>query len=220
MSVFVDEYLPDEVPGYPCVSSPRWNTKIVTVDSGDEQVSERWANPLYRFTLPRAVREHATFAAVRDHWLALRGPACTFPFRDPLDFASAELDFPNQTPALASTNQQIGTGDGVTTSFQLVKNYTVGSQTYSRNIYLPVISSVLIAIDGLDPYPIGWDVTRDGGVVTFDTAPSPSAIITAGFLFDVEVRFESDEAFDGIVQAYTASGFADLTFVGKKRCRS
>lgn len=38
----------------------------------------------------------------------------------------------------------------------------------------------------------GWSVDEATGVVTFDTPPDPGAIVTAGFAFDVPVRFDSD----------------------------
>lgn len=220
---FVDEYAPPEMPGFPCLSSPRWSTAITQVDSGAEQANQRWAHPLYRFTLPEAVRDHAVFEAVRDQWLAMHGPAHTWPFRDPLDFASQALSAPNVAPTVTMTDQVIGTGDGETTAFPLVKQYTRGSQTYSRLIHLPIVSTVLISINDV-AQPIGsppaWTVSRPGGVITFATAPGFGAVIRAGFLFDVEVRFESDDAFDGIVRSYHVSGFSDLTFVEVRPCDS
>jgi uncharacterized protein (TIGR02217 family) len=36
------------------------------------------------------------------------------------------------------------------------------------------------------------DYSVDGGVVTLDVAPAAGAAVTAGFLFDVPVRFDTD----------------------------
>ena len=222
MSRFVDEYAPPEMPGYPCISSPRWSTALVQVDSGAEQANQRWAHPLYRYTLPEAIREHSVFEAVRDHWLAMRGPAHTWPFRDPLDFASRALPAPNVAPQITALDQVLGIGNGARTQFQLVKAYTRGAQTYSRKIHLPVVDSVLVSVDGTptDAFspPLAWTVSRPGGVVQFAVPPAPGQIVRAGFLFDVEVRFESDDAFDGIVRTYQVSGFADVTLVEVRPC--
>jgi uncharacterized protein (TIGR02217 family) len=38
----------------------------------------------------------------------------------------------------------------------------------------------------------GWSVDTTTGVVTFDTAPGAGVAITAGFAFDVPVRFDTD----------------------------
>lgn len=222
MTRFIDEYIPDEVPGFPCISSPRWSTDLQQVDSGAERANQRWESPLHTFILPNAIREHVTYEAIHNHWMAMRGPLQTFPFRDPLDFASAALVQPNFVPTLSRTDQPLGTGDGVTRTFQLVKQYTRGVQTYTRTVAHPVVSTVIVGFDGFDPETLSpsfpWTVDRLTGLVTFVDAPGPGVVLTAGFLYDVEVRFDSDDAFDGIVQTYGVSGFADITLTEIRPC--
>ena len=212
---FVDQYTPCELPGYPCLTIPAWSTTITRVSSGDEQANQRWEHPLHTFVLPQAVRSYSNYLAVQKHWYAMRGPLHSWPFRDPLDFASADLSQPNTVPTLSATDQTIGTGDGVTRSFQLVKRYAVGSQYYERKIYLPVLSTVRVAVGGVEvtndsPSP---DVNRQTGIVTLVTAPGVGVAVTAGFLFDVQVRFESDESFSGMVKTFNVAGYADMTLV-------
>jgi uncharacterized protein (TIGR02217 family) len=156
------------------------------------------------------------FNSVRDHWLVMRGPAYTWPWRDPLDFASVNLDEPNQVPVITGTDVVIGTGDGTTREFQLVRTYTRGSQSYSRKITLPVLNTVIITVDNLEVSD--YTITRPGGLITFDVAPPNGDIIRAGFLFDVEVRFEDDLSFDGIVQTFGLGGFADITLLETRSC--
>lgn len=216
MSRFKDVYLDSQVPGYPCVSSPRWSTEIVQVDSGAEKANQRWANPLMRFTLPEAVRDMSIFNAVRDHWLVMRGPLYTWPWRDPLDFASVNLDEPNQVPVITGTDVEIGTGDGFETEFQLIRTYTRGSETYSRKITLPILNTVIVTVDNLEVS--NYSVSRPGGVITFDSPVPNGDIVRAGFLFDVEVRFEDDLSFDGIVQSFGLGGFADINLLETRNC--
>lgn len=221
MTRFVDVYLDPCIPGYPCVSSPRWSTSIVVADNGAEQVNRKWAHPLHRFTLPEAVRTMQTFNAIRDHWLVMGGPAQTWPWRDPLDFASIGLAAPNTAPAITSSDQLIGIGDGAKTAFQIIKTYTRGSQSYAREITLPVASTVQILIlDELDnPFATpSFTVTRPGGIITFATAIPNNYEVRAGYLFDVEVRFESDSSFDGIVRTFGIGGFADITLQEARAC--
>jgi len=206
---FLDIYLPAPVWGYPCLSSPRFSTTMARSDSGSEQRNQNRMHPLHTFRLPDAIREHAVMEDVRAHWMVMRGPLIGFPFRDPLDFASRTLPAANQTPVVGALDQTIGTGNGFRTEFQLTKRYTRGSASYMRPIHLPVLSSVLVAINGT-PQPTGWSVNRMGGALTFDVAPGAGQVITAGFLFDVPVRFSSDDDFDGIVQSFQTSGYADL----------
>src|SRR5512145_2109895 len=119
MSRFVDVYLDPCVPGYPVLAAPRWSTDIAMADSGAEQANQRWAHPLTRYSLPEAVRTMKVFNAVRNHWLVMRGPAHTWPFRDPLDFASVELTAPNTVPEVSPFDQPLGLGDGFTRTFRM-----------------------------------------------------------------------------------------------------
>lgn len=217
MTRFVDQYMPDCVAGYPVYASPRWSTDIVIVDSGREQANQRWSHPLHRYTLPEAVRTMDIFNAIRAHWLVMRGPAKIWPFRDPLDFASVDLSSPTRVPTISAVDQTIGTGNGAQRDFQITKTYHAGSETYVRDIYLPITSTVVVAVDGV-PTASGWTVSRSGGVISFTTAPASGAVITCGFLFDVCVRFENDESFDGIVQSFGVGGFADIALLETRVC--
>lgn len=217
MTAFLDEYLPASVWGYPCLSSPRWSTTISRSDSGAEQRNQNRMHPLHTYRLPDAIREHQVMEDVRAHWMVMRGPLTAFPFRDPLDFASRALPAANTAPVVTATDQQIGIGNGARTTFQLTKRYSRGSAFYVRPIRLPVVSSVVVAINGLQQ-ATGWSVSRIGGTLSFDTAPAAGQIVTAGFLFDVPVRFSSDDDFDGIVQSWQTSGYADLTLSETTLC--
>lgn len=222
MSRFVDEYMHACVPGYPCYCSPRWSTDLAMADNGSEQANQRWAHPLHKYTLPEAVRTMPVFNAIRDHWLVMRGPAHTWPFRDPLDFASVALEHPNEEPVVTPWDQPLGTGDGITRTFQLVKDYVRGSQTYRRTIRLPVLADLRIGRDSeFSPpgeYLAGFSVDRYEGIVTFDVAPAGGTVLTWGGYFDVEVRFEADDSFDGIVKTFGIGGFADVTLLEVRGC--
>jgi uncharacterized protein (TIGR02217 family) len=50
---------------------------------------------------------------------------------------------------------------------------------------------VSVALDGTEQ-PSGWSVDTTTGVVTFSAAPGTGVEITAGFQFDVPVRFDTD----------------------------
>jgi uncharacterized protein (TIGR02217 family) len=192
------------------------------VDSGAERVNQRWEHPLHRYQLPEAVREQDIFEGIRDHWLVMRGPVHTWPFRDPLDFASVALLAPNTVPAVTGLDQVCGTGDGFSLVFQLKKTYTRGVQTYTRDIFHPVVSTAIVTVAGADPATFSpamtYTVDRLTGEIEFSYAPSPGQIIRAGYLYDVEVRFEADDSFDGVVRTFGLGGFADLTFVEVRPC--
>jgi uncharacterized protein (TIGR02217 family) len=216
---FVDEYMPSNVPGTPCVSSPRFKTSIQVNAGGREQRNQEWEHPLHRFVLPEAVaRQWDVVQSLMAHWRIMRGPFRSWPWRDPLDFASCGLVRPNQLPSVSMTDQAIGTGTGFTTSFQLVKTYSVGAETYVREIRLPVLASVVVAVNGVLADESEYSVSRVGGVVSFIAPPADGAEITAGYLFDVEVRFESDDQMEAVLRAHRAAGFADLTLIEVRPC--
>lgn len=218
---FIDEYMPEEVPGYPCVSAPRTNTSIQVTAGGNERRNQNWEHPLHRYILPEAIgREWPVVESLKKHWLVMAGPFHSFPWRDPLDFSSGDLLAPNPEvdPVPTMADQTIGTGDGFTDTFRIVKTYSVGAQTYDRTIHLPILSTVLVAVDGVLVDEADYTVSRPGGEIQFDTPPADTLDITAGFLFDVEVRFETDDALESILRTWQIGGFADLTLVEVRPC--
>lgn len=217
---FIDEYLPACIPGYPCVSAPVWGNVISRVASGAENVRQIWEHPLHSFTLPVAARKQEIVEGLKNMWMVTAGNARTFPFRDPLDFASVPLVQPNQAPVTGMLDQVIGTGDGFETNFQLVKTYTFGIESYDRLIYLPILDSVAVAFDGVVVDPNDYTVTRPGGIIVFDTAVPDGVEVTAGFLFDVEVRFSDNDTYAGVMRAYTVAGFENINLVEVRPCPS
>jgi len=93
----------------------------------------------------------------------------------------------------APGDQLIGIGDGATTVFRLAKTYTSGAQSHVRPIQKPVAGTVLVAVAD-DPKVAGleFDIDTETGEVTFAVAPDLGTRITAGFEFDVPVRFDTD----------------------------
>ncbi len=75
------------------------------------------------------------------------------------------------------------------TRFALVKLYGAGADAESRMISRPVAVSVRVGVDGVE-WTEGW--LLEGGAVVFAEAPTDGAEVSAGFLFDVPVRFASD----------------------------
>ncbi len=165
---------------------PERRTQIVELASGDEERNASWANSRRRYDVAYGIRRADDLAAVVAFFEARNGRLYGFRFKDWADYKSC---LPSATPE--ATDQIIGTGDGSTTAFQLVKTYASGAQSWTRTITKPVAGTVRVAIDGTEQ-PSGWSVDVTTGVVTFDTAPATGVAITAGFEFDVPVRFDTD----------------------------
>ena len=165
---------------------PERRTQIVELASGDEERNASWANSRRRYDVAYGIRRADDLAAVVAFFEARNGRLHGFRFKDWGDHKSC---LPSGTPS--PTDQAIGTGDGATTAFQLVKRYASGAQSWTRAIAKPVAGSVRIALGGVEQ-PSGWSVDTTTGVVTFGAAPGSGVAITAGFEFDVPVRFDTD----------------------------
>jgi uncharacterized protein (TIGR02217 family) len=165
---------------------PERRTQIVELASGDEERNASWANSRRRYDAAYGVRRADDLAAVVAFFETRNGRLYGFRWKDWGDYKSC---LPSGTPA--ATDQVIGTGDGATTAFQLVKTYASGAQTWTRSITKPVAGTVSVALDGVTQAS-GLSVGTTTGLVTFVIAPTNGSAITAGFEFDVPVRFDTD----------------------------
>jgi len=166
---------------------PERRTQIVELASGDEERNASWANSRRRYDAVYGIRRADDLAAVVAFFEARNGRLYGFRWKDWGDYKSC---LPSGVPS--ATDQGIGAGDGATTAFQLVKAYTSGAQTWTRTITKPVAGTVTVALNGI-AQASGWSVDTTTGLVTFTTAPVSSVAITAGFEFDVPVRFDTDQ---------------------------
>lgn len=191
----VDEMLAfDNVP-YPLALSldtkvsPEFSTNIATTASGFERRNSLWANPRLVFDVGPGIRSDRDIGVLLAFFRARRGPARGFLLPDPTDFSSNGM-----TDVPGPTDQMLGTGDGTRADFPLVKVYGEaggdGDSVQTRRITRPRAGSVSVSVNGVT-VTNGWTL-EDGGVVRFDTAPAAGAVVRAGFLFDVPVRFQQD----------------------------
>lgn len=224
---YVDVYLPPSVPGYPAMISPVFSTTITVASSGDEGRNRNWQHPLRKIKLPAAqARQWDVISDLIDHALVMSGPFNSWAFRDPMDFATVKLQEANEPQGtvlqrVTGLDQQFGVGDGLTRTFQLTKTYTRGPSTYVRNIGLP-----LLTYPGV-PAPLIFDngsaaganvISRPGGVVTFTDAPLAGHVLTWGGLFDIPVRFESDDTIDTVIAAFQVGGAAEINLQEARLC--
>ena len=183
---FHEVRLPDLI-GRGLVSGPSRRVQIKSVGSGNEGRAVTWADSRRQYDLSYGVRRADDLAAIVGFFEARNGPLYGFRLKDWADYRSGP---PGTVPT--ATDQVIGTGDGASDEFQLVKAYGPAAIGYTRTIDKPVSDTVVIALDGVEQAS-GWTVDVTTGLVTFDTAPAEDVEITAGFEFDVPVRFAQDE---------------------------
>jgi uncharacterized protein (TIGR02217 family) len=186
---------PDNL-AYGTQGGPEFLTGVTVLQSGYEQRNTLWSQARHRFDASYAIRTNDDFDLIRDWFHSMRGRWNGFRFKDFFDFSSgtsSEMSGGALTTPPTELDQQIGVGDTVEVDFQLVKNYTIGTETLVRLIQKPVAGTVLIALDTVlqaDPGDYSFDDTT--GIVTFVSPPGGGVVVTAGYEFDVPVRFEND----------------------------
>lgn len=168
------------------VARPRYATDVITTEGGWEFRNERWSYPLFDFEFNIApgnmgsdfgdTDPEQALTEFIDLWHAAGGRAETFLFRHWSDFTA--------------TGSDIGVGDGVTTQFQLFKNYSAGAVTRQRKITRPVDGTVVLYEEGV---AVPGTVDLESGIVQYTTPPVDSSLLTADFQFNLPVRFDSDE---------------------------
>ena len=165
---------------------PERRTEIVVTGSGSEERNSRWADSRRRYNAGFGVKSLDDIHLVVAFFEERRGRLHGFRWKDHLGFKSG-------APGNAVTpfDQAIGTGDGATRRFQLVKRYGSGLRDYLRVITKPVAGSLRVAVAGQEV--TGFTPDAAMGVVTLAAAPPAGAAVTAGFCFDVPVRFDTDE---------------------------
>ncbi len=167
---------------------PERLTEIVALASGGEERNARWAHGRRRYDAGTGLRSLDDVHHAIAFFEARMGRLYGFRWRDWADHKSCA---PSQEPSAGDC--AIGTGDGEGRVFQLSKSYASGPSAYLRPVVKPVAASVRVAVDGA-ALQAGADFVVDGttGLVTFDAPPPPGAQVSAGFVFDVPVRFDTD----------------------------
>lgn len=171
------------------VGGPGYKTLIVTVDSGAEERTARRSQMKHKYDVVKGVQKTDQLHALKTFHIAMRGAEDSFRFKDFVDFHSNPTN-PSYYSSPGTKDQRIGVGDGVTTQFQLIKNYTLGAVNRVRTISTPVDGTVRVWVNNVEKTSgVDFTVNDTTGIVVFGTAPTSGHNIDASFEFDVKVRF-------------------------------
>ncbi len=179
---------------------PERRTEVVELASGREARNGIWAGSRRRWDVGGAIARMQDVYELTRFFEARQGRLRGFLFRD---FTDDRSGAPGQI--VSASDQLIGTGDGNTASFQIVKRY---GET-ARRILKPVPGSVLIAVDGVLESGFTLD---EMGVVTLSAAPANGAEVTAGYRFDCAARFDTDRL-EVSLEAFGAGRVAHVPLV-------
>lgn len=186
MDAFHDERFPTAI-SFGATGGPERRVEIVTMTSGEERRNLRQSRSRRRFDAGTGLRALDDLGEIVAFFEARRGALHAFRFRDPFDHKSSRLG-----DEAESMDQEIGIGDGESVTFQLAKRYGSATEAYQREITLPVEGSVQVAVDGFALGASAFSVDTTTGVLTLDAAPPEGSLVTAGFLFDIAARFDTD----------------------------
>jgi len=170
------------------VGGPERRTEIVSLTNGFEERNTPWAHSRRRYDAGLGLRSLDDVETLIAFFEARSGQLHGFRWKDWSDYKSGMPSRP-----VAPEDQTIGTGDGVTTVFPLQKTYVSGLQSYVRPVLKPVAGTVVVAVAG-DPKAeaLEFTVNLETGAVSFLLPPDLGTRVSAGFEFDVPVRFDTD----------------------------
>lgn len=157
---------------YPVTRRSVFSTRVQRSVSGREVRIADYPYPIWEWTLPFDYLSVSDRATLVGFIAARQGSYESFLFSDASDNSV--------------TGEAIGTGDGSTTAFQLVRS--LGDLV--EPILAPHILSA-VYLNGISEAS-GWSVDSDTGILTFTTAPAVGAAISADFTFRFRCRFVDD----------------------------
>lgn len=176
-------------PSFGWMGGPNFETLIKRLRNGRERRRPLWGTVRHNYSLPFQNIDSETYLGeLKSLFLAAMGQTHSFLAKDFTDFEVEGGVF--------------GAGDGVSTSFDLLKQYTAGQATYTRRILFPVNPQFFV--NGAPESAVFDPVTQQ---VVFAEAPADLASLSWTGEFRVLVRFASD-SFPMSIENKTANGFA------------
>ena len=170
------------------IGGPERRTEVVTLANGFEERNTPWKHSRRRYDAGMGLRSLDDVEILIAFFEARQGQMHGFRWKDWADYKSCK-----PSGQITPLDQLIALGDEQTTVYPLLKCYPSGGIEYHRPISKPVKGTVRIAEAGVElQETIDFDVDYGTGLVSFAVAPGLDAEITAGFEFDVPVRFDTD----------------------------
>jgi uncharacterized protein (TIGR02217 family) len=176
------------------VKTPTFSTEIQESLAGREVRIQNFQNPIWEFTLNyeyllndprfRDENEQTPLETLVGFFLARGGQFD--------DFLLNESDLTGRLEDSLYSGQLIGTGDGASKSFQIVRN--LGG--FMEAVQNPMNQTASVYLNGVGKVQ-GIDYTIANGVVTFTTAPAAGVSISADFIMLQRVRFHTGSSRSG-----------------------
>lgn len=225
MSHFDDVIMPNAV-RFGSATVPQRSTQQVFTGSGGRKANQLWSQGLRKLRLSY-VRGIADIHEVLKIWEAMEGPVHSFLARDWNDWNTTNGNMAaTGLAAITALDQPLRNtvtggfaGDGVTKTFQAVKQYGVGATAlHTRTIKKLQAGSLVAAVDGGAE---GHTVDVATGIFTFTVAPgasvSPTAVpVTWGGAFYVPAHFLSDEGLEEELRSFKTGGLGNVELMEER----
>lgn len=189
LSSFHDVLFPPAV-SFGATGGPERRNEIVALTSGREKRNARFSQSRHHYDAGTGVRSLDDLHDVIAFFEARRGSLHAFRFRDPFDMKSCR---PDAVPS--ALDQPVGVGDGATDRFALVKVYGTGDDAYNRPVMKPRPESLRVAVATVEQdtsSAFGFDAATGEIVFAPGAIPAAGTVVTAGYEFDVPVRFDTE----------------------------
>lgn len=180
---------------YSIHKKPTFKTLLQTPRSGRETTRNQRILPLWEFELRAEILRDETqnqvpaayfdgytdLQQVMGLFLACGGQFGWFYFDDTSDNSRSE--------------QGIGTGDGSTTAFRLLRTITYGALTFTEPVGgINLGESIAVFVDGAAVAQSGnWSISTDGLYLVFVSAPANGAVIQISFSYYYLCHFITDD---------------------------
>lgn len=183
---------------------PGFLTNVTTLSSGRESRVSLWERERGEWDIGYGVDTRENALAVRDFFLARRGRARGFRFRDWTNYETGDTQ--------QGVTEDPDSGD---TTFQIAYTYEdAGGFTYTKEIKKPVADGFKVYLDGVEQAS-GWTLDTTTGIITFASPPDYGVDITWTGTFDLPVRFDTDRI-DIALTTREVITFPSLTIVELK----
>lgn len=161
---------------YGATGGPGFSTDVVLTQAGQESRNVNWAEAICRWDVGSIHRRKAEIDVLIQFFHAVaQGQEGLFLFRD---FTDDTFDNP------------VGVGDGVASTFQVVKQYSAGGYASPRRLTHPIEGTVAVGLDGA--LVSGWTLDYSTGMLTMATPPGAGVVVSAAGTFEVLCRFAQD----------------------------
>ena len=225
MALLVGVRLPEEIERG-AIGGPRFNTSVLTLDSGFEKRNVNWIDTRGEWDLGYGLLDKfrdnpASVEIDLDQIISMfyvaNGMANSFRF---MDFADFEIGMENGVDIDA---QAIGFGDDVLTTFQVFKRYSFPGAGVTQDRFLTQLvgSTVRVYLEGvLQTLTTHYTVDEDRGTILMVTAPASTGgsgpggteILSIRTEYDNHVRFNTD-ALDINMQIYNAGSWPTFPII-------